>query len=116
MVFAGYGRYMNGEYVDGICNVRGGIAWYLRGMGAYARMRGECVVFVGWGSRGICGGSRSVGTGGGWAGNAWYLRVVGLLGTSVRVVFVGYGWCMGSIYSRLGLILSFLESEFRNIK
>ena len=34
----------------------------------------------------------------------------------VRVVFVGYGWCMGSIYFRLGLILSLLESELRNIK
>ena len=113
MVFAAFA-----EVSRGICGV-----W-----AAYARMRGECVVFVGWGSRGICGGSRSVGTGGGWAGNAWYLRVAGLLGTSVRgvrVVFVGYGWCMDgecvvlagrSIYSRLGLILLLPESEFRNIK
>ena len=77
MVFAGYGRYMNGEYVDGICNVRGGIAWYLRGMGGVCADRvvfvgvrvvlvravdgWECVVFAGGRSirdersRGICG-------------------------------------------------------------
>ena len=54
VVFAGYGRYMNGEYVDGICNVRGGIAWYLRGMG------GVCADVRGM--RGICG-----------LGFAWYL-------------------------------------------
>ena len=97
VVFAGWPAYGGRAFAEASRGVRVGSAWYLRGTGGvwagnawYLRggrlyektsVRGG----VARGSRGICGV---------WAGNAWYLRG-GRGSCGVRVVFAGYGWCMG---------------------